>query len=159
MEAAVRPGEVWVRLYDAILGLGLSVAVLLAVAPALADDVEKIQVRVTVTDLTDADAGVDPKAEGLLGALRDQNIKYRSARVVREIEADLAAGESESIEIGKGRRAHLQVMQVDDRGALVAVDLDGGVKADVRVDRGGRPFVVDAGKIEDGKRLVQIEAR
>ena len=147
------------RRSDAIRGLVFGVAVLLAAGAVLAEDEATIRLRVMVTDLTDADAGVDPKAEGLLGALRGQNIEYRSARVAREIAEELSSGESASIEIGKGRRAHLQVLQVDARGALLAVDLDGGVKADIRLDRGGRPFVVDAGKIEGGKRLVQFEAR
>lgn len=145
------------RRSEAFLGLAALLVVALCAGPALADD-EKIRIGVTVTHVSDADDGVDPKARPLLDALEDNKIRYKSATVVREVDFDLAPGDGGSVEIDGARKAHLQLMQVDARGALVAVDVDGGVKVDAKVRRGGRGFVVDAGKVGDGRRLLEIEA-
>ena len=92
-----------------------------------------------------------------MGALEAQRISYPSAKVVRELEVELAPGDVRTVKIGGGRKAHLQLMQADDDGALVAVDVDGGVKVDARVRRGKRPLVLDAGRVGDGKRVILIE--
>jgi hypothetical protein len=142
-----------------MLGLGLVLALCGAGAHA-EDEVQKVPLRVKVTHLSDSEAdGVDPKARKLVNALRDQHISYSSAKVVREITVDLAPGDVKTVKIGNGRKAHLQLMQADEDGALVAVDVEGGVKVDAKVRRGRRPLVLDAGKVGDGKRVISIEAK
>jgi hypothetical protein len=143
--------------YTTTLGLGLALA--LSAAGAAADDeAAKVSLRVKVTHLSDGDGGVDPKAAALVDALKGQHISYSSAKVVREVSFDLAPGDAKTVKVGAGRKAHLQLMQADKNGALVAVDIDGGVKVDAKVRRGKRPLVLDAGKVGDGKRVLTIEA-
>lgn len=137
----------------------LWLAVLCASGALAEDEARKVPVRITVTHLSDGDCGVAPEAQALVGALKAQNISYPCAKVVREAKVDLAPGDVKSIGIGNGRKAHLQLMQADQSGALVAVDIEGGVKIDARVGRGKRPLVLDAGKVGDGKRVISIEAK
>jgi len=144
--------------FEAIRGFMLVlVAVLWAGGVLAEDEVGKVPLRVTVTHLSEGDGGVDPKARALIGALDGANISYPEARVVREVKLDLAPGDAKSVSIGNGRKAHLQLMQADKNGALVAVDIEGGLKVDARVGRGKRPLVLDAGKVGDGKRVISIE--
>ena len=119
---------------------------------------EKVPVRITVTHLSDKDEGVDPKADPLIQNLGGAGIKVKSAKVIREETVKLAPGDVKSVKIGGGRKAHLQLMQADDDGALVAVDVEGGIKTDVKVHRGKRPLVIDAGRVGDGKRVLEIKA-
>ena len=140
-----------------MLGVWAALLILVA-APVHAEDEEKVRVRGKVTEVSDEGDGVEPGAEDLIRALGKQNIRYESARVVREVKVELAPGDSKSVKIGNGRKAHLQLMQADEKGALVALDVEGGVKADVKLRRGKRPFVVDAGKVGDAKRVISIEA-
>jgi hypothetical protein len=146
------------RWYKAILGLGLILALCAAGAQA-EEEVQKVPLRVKVTHLSDSKDGVDPKARKLVNALKDQHISYPSAKVVREITVELAPGDVKTVKIGNGRKAHLQLMQADEDAALVAVDVEGGVKVDAKVRRGRRPLVLDAGKVGDGKRVLSIEAK
>ena len=145
------------RWYTTILGLGLAL-VLCSVGAQAEDEVLVVPLRVKVTHLSDGNEGVDPKAQDLVNALKGQRINYPSARVIREITVNLAPGDVKTVKIGNGRKAHLQLMQADEDGALVAVDIDGGVKVDAKVRRGKRPLVIDAGKVGDGKRVLSIEA-
>lgn len=148
------------RRFEAMRGFLLGLVVVFCASGAFAEDeVRKVSLRVTVTHLSKGDGGVDPGAQALVGALRNQNIEYPEARVVREVKVDLAPGDAKSVSIGEGRKAHLQLMQADKNGALVAVEIEGGVQVDARVGRGKRPLVLDAGKFGDGKRVISIEAK
>ena len=137
----------------------LWVAVLCAGGAAAEDEESKVALRVKVTHVSHDDGGVDPEAQELIQALAGGGISYPSARLVREVRLDLAPGDVKSVSIGSGRKAHFQLMQADQSGALVAVDIEGGVKIDARVGRGKRPLVLDAGKVGDGKRVISIEAK
>ena len=55
-----------------------------------------------------------------------------------------------------GRAARVQPLHVGDRGVLMAVEVDGGIKTDVRV-RDDHMVVIDGGSFEDGKVVISVE--
>ena len=57
-----------------------------------------------------------------------------------------------------GKSASVRPMGVDERGALLAVDIEGAVKVDARA-QSGHLLVFGAGRHASGKLVVSIEPR
>jgi hypothetical protein len=112
----------------------------LAAAPALADPKNKpkkppIPLRVMVTRLSNEGRGIDPGARDLENKLSNQGIRYDSAQVLEK------------------KRMQLQM---NEDGVLMAVDVDGGSKADVRA-KPNHTVIFSAGPYEDGKLVLSVE--
>jgi hypothetical protein len=63
-----------------------------------------------------------------------------------------------SVVLPNGKRLRVRPLQVDGDSALLAVDVEGSVKTDVRV-RKGKSVVIGAERYENGKLVISLEPR
>ena len=124
-------------------------------APAPAEG-KRIPVHLMVTHLSNEEGGVDPRAAELDERLRSQNINYPSVKVTQQVDVNLQVDEVGTIGLPDGRPARVQPLNVGDRGVLMAVEVEGGIKTDVRV-RDDHMVVIDGGSFEDGKVVISVE--
>lgn len=139
----------------AALGLALLVGLWAAAAGAQEEEPAAVPVNLIVVHTSDAEGGIDPRAQELDRKLRKQ-IRYRSMRVVREERARLRAGEVHTLALPDGRSARLQLMHKGEEGVLVAVDVERAVKTDVRA-RNHHTVVIGAGEYRDGHLAIALE--
>ena len=142
------------------IAMGLALVLALGSGPARAEEDggerRPVTVKVKVTHLSDGDGGVDPNAQELIKQLESQHIRFRSAQVVQELEVELEPGDVGTVQLGDGRKAQVQLMHVDEGGALLGIDIEDGARADARVGD-GKQLVIDGGNVGDGKRVITFE--
>ena len=124
-------------------------------APAPAEP-KRIPVHLMVTHLSNEEGGVDPRAAKLDERLRSQNINYPSVKVTQQVDVSLQVDEIGTIGLPDGRAARVQPLHVGDRGVLMAVEVEDGIKTDVRV-RDDHMVVIDGGSFQDGKVVISVE--
>jgi len=146
-------GVAGVAVLGLLVGAGTAWAQEAATAPA---EGKRIPVHLMVTHLSNEEGGVDPRAAKLDERLRSQNINYPSVQVTEQIDVNLQVDEVGTIILPDGRAARIQPLHVGDRGVLMAVEVDGGIKTDVRV-RDDHMVVIDGGSFEDGKVVISVE--
>ena len=128
-----------------------------AVPAAQADDSgAAIPVRLTIAHVSTGEGGVDPRARKLQEMLERQQIRYPSIRVLAERVVKLRVGELGRFPLPKSGQLTIRLMHLDASGLLMALDVEGGMKTDVRL-RDDHMMVLDAGPLGDGKRVVAIE--
>jgi hypothetical protein len=115
-----------------------------------------VRATLMLTHLSNRSGGIDPRARRLDERLQRENIRFPSARVLKRRSVDLKLDRIETLALPDGRAARFRPMHVGERGVLMAVDVDGGVKMDARV-RNGHMVVIDGGRFEDGKLVISIE--
>lgn len=115
-----------------------------------------VRATLMLTHLSNRPGGIDPRARRLDERLQRENIRFPSARVLQRRSVDLKLDRVETLALPDGRAARLRPMHIGERGVLLAVDVEGGVKMDARV-RDGHMVVIDGGRFEDGKLVISIE--
>jgi hypothetical protein len=130
-------------------------------APALADPKDKpkkskVPLRVMVTRLSNDGRGIDPGARDLENKLSNQGIRYDSAQVLEKKRMQLQMNEVGTIDLPNGRKARVRPMHRSEDGVLMAVDVDGASKADVRA-KPNHTVIFSAGPYEDGKLVLSVE--
>ena len=139
-------GLVWRR-------LGRMVAIALAVcglaSPGLAEG--DIHFEMIVSHVSAEPGGIDPRAEKLHRQIKGE-IRYRSLRVIELRQFDLDLDEVGSLRLPTGREVRVRPLDVAESGVLVAVDIEGSMKTDLRVPN--RRIVVIGGQPHEGGRLV-----
>ena len=132
----------------------------LAAGPALADPKKPkkppIPLRVMVTRLSNDGRGIDPGAKDLENKLSNQGIRYDSAQVLEKKRMNLKMNEVGTIDLPNGRKARVRPMHNSEDGVLMAVDVDGASKADVRA-KPNHTVIFSAGPYEDGKLVLSVE--
>lgn len=136
----------------ALVGL---VAGLLFPATGSANPAADLQVM--VVHITNEPGAIDPRAGRLHAELRDQ-YRYESLRVVTTRELRLDLNQSGGFTLPTGRELRLTPMAIDDKGALLAVDLHGLVQTDLRLAP-GHLVVIGAEMYEGGRMVVTLELR
>lgn len=131
----------------AILGLVL--------AGAAAAQQGPIRVELMVSQISDGSGGIDARGQKLHAKLKDQ-FRYASLQVLETKQLQLAVDQVGSVTLPNGKRARVRPLQVDDASALLAVEVEGAVKTDVRV-RNGHLVVIGAERYGDGKLVVSLE--
>ena len=151
----------WSRLAARLLAAALALSVCIA-APALADPPKqkgkkpKVPLSVMVTRLSNDGSGIDPRARDLENKLSNQGIRYDSAEVLEKKQMKLKMNEVGEIALPNGRKARVRPLHRNDDGVLMAVDVDGSSKADVRA-RPNHTVIFSAGPYEDGKLVLSVE--
>jgi hypothetical protein len=140
--------------------LGLAVAgfaALAAAQPANAQGAasDRVPVNVIVVHTSNGEGGVDPRARGLDKKLKKQ-LRYKSMRVIQEQRVDLEMNRVGTVELPDGRKVRMRPMQKGPKGVLMAVDVQGAVKLDVRAPN-HHMVVIGAGEYEGGNLAVSIE--
>jgi hypothetical protein len=150
----------WSRLAARLIpALALSVCI---AASALADPPRQkgkkppVPLRVMVTRLSNDGSGIDPQARELESKLSNQGIRYDSAEVLEKKRLKLKLNEVGEIELPNGRKARVSPLHRNADGVLMAVDVDGSSKADVRA-RPNHTVIFSAGPYEDGKLVLSVE--
>ena len=128
-----------------------------AAPTAQAEDVgAEIPIRLTVAHVSTGEGGVDPRARKLREMLERQHIRYPSIRVLQERVVKLRVGELGRFPLPQAGQLNIRLMHLDASGLLMALDVEGGMKTDVRL-RDDHMMVLDAGPLGDGKRVIAIQ--
>ncbi len=134
--------------------LALVVAFAAGVAYAEAD---RVALTVTVTHLSKSPGAIDPKAADIHKRLRDE-FRYESLRVLERRRMNLRLDEVGSLKLPTNRWVRVRPLHVGDRGVLIAVDVEGILQTDLRVEN-GRAVDIGAQSYEGGKLVVTLEPR
>jgi hypothetical protein len=130
-------------------------ACLALVAPAAAQSPQNVRMEVMVSHISNEPGVVDPRADKLDRTLRDQ-FRYESLKVIRTETLKLGLDEVGTVRLPNGRRLRVRPLQIDSRGVLTAVSLEGSVDADLRI-RNGHLVVIGAERYQGGKLVVSLE--
>lgn len=140
----------------AVLALGVAAAADPPQKPGKPKKSGSIPLRVMVTHLSNHGRGVDAGAQDLENKLKSQGIRYDSAQVLQKKRMKLKVDEVGTIDLPNGRKARVRPMHRDNKGVLMAVDVDGASKADVRA-RPNHTVIFSAGPYDDGKLVLSVE--
>jgi hypothetical protein len=115
---------------------------------------ERITLKVMLSHISTEPGSIDKRAAQLDQKIR-KDFRYESLRVLEEREMKLGINDMGSMTLPNGRQLKVTPMVIDDRGALLAVDLDGSAKADLRV-KPSHLIVIGAQSYEGGKLVISL---
>ncbi len=141
--------------HDAIAVLGLLAVV--GLAPARAGAADPIEVQVLVCHAAAAGGGVDGACRELHDKIGAQ-FRYESLKKLQSHSLKLGLNEVGNVKLPNGKNLMVRPLQVDDRGALLAVDVEGAVRTDVKVGNGNL-VVIGADAYRGGKLVISLEPR
>jgi len=107
--------------------------------------------QMTVSHVSPSPGPIDPRGAALHRRLKDE-IRYESLRVLEQRRLDLAVDEIGTLQLPTGRRLRVRPLDVGKQGVLVAIDVEGSMKTDLRVPN--HKLVVIGGQPYEGGRLV-----
>lgn len=146
-EARAQPQPIWIALAAA--------ALLASALPVSAQT--SIEVEMMVSLASDEAGPVDPRARKIDRRLKHE-FRYESLQVIESKRQRVAINSVMTLRLPNGKQARVRPMALDERGALLAVDIEGAVKVDARA-RSGHLLVFGAGRHGNGRLVVSIEAR
>lgn len=132
----------------------MSVVWLLAGAGAALAD-EPIEMDVMVSHISQQAGDVDPRAKRLDAKLRGE-FRYESLRVLSQQRLSMDLNDLTRMDLPDGHELQLRVLSISDRGALVAVTIEGSVETDLQIPN-GHLVAIGAGRHEDGKLVISLE--
>lgn len=133
--------------------LAVAFAGLALAGPAVAQT--SIGLELAVSLASDEPGPIDPRAERIDRRLR-REFRYQSLRLLDSKRDRVAVDSVLSLALPNGKQAHVRPLSVDERGALLAIDIEGGVKLDARA-RSGHLLVFGAGRHAGGRLVVSVE--
>jgi len=136
-------------------GLLLAAALLLAAGGAGAAD-PTLRLELLVSRISDGPGGIDPDGRKVHDRLR-QEFRYQSLEVIRSRTLRLSLNEVGGLELPSGKRVRVRPLLVDERGALLAVEVEGSVKADLRV-KPDQLVIIGTERQDEGKLVISMEA-
>jgi len=144
-----------VKWHDAIAVLGLLAAV--GLTPARGGAAEPVEVRVLVCHAAAAPGNVDGACRKLHGKIGAQ-FRYESLKKLQSQSLKLGLNQVGSVKLPNGKSLTVRPLQVDDSGVLLAVDVEGAVRTDVKVANGNL-VVIGADAYRAGKLVISLEPR
>jgi hypothetical protein len=130
----------------------VAAAVFLAGAAAAAGPV---RIELMVSRLSKQPGAIDPRAAELHEQLKSE-FRYQSLDVVKVVELELAVGEVGSMTLPTGKQVKVRPMLVDDRGVLLAVEVEGSVQTDLRV-QSDHLVIIGTERHDKGKLVISLE--
>lgn len=124
---------------------------LLGAAGSHAQAPTRVGFHVMVSHVTQQPGSVDPRAAALHEVLR-KDIRYESLTVIESRVLQLRLDDIGTLKLPTGRTVRLRPMDLGSEGVLVAVEVEGSTKVDLRVPN--RRIVVIGGQPYQGGRLV-----
>jgi len=109
-----------------------------------------------VTRMSREAGQIDPRAARLDKQLAKE-FRYGSLEVVKSVSLDLAVDEVGGMELPTGKRVRVRPLLVDERGVLLAVEVEGSVQTDLRV-RSDQLVIIGTERSEGGKLVISLEA-
>ena len=116
-----------------------------------------IEIELMVAHISEAAGDIDSRGQRLHAKLKDQ-FRYESLRVLETRKLKLATDEVGSVTLPNGKHARVRPLQIDAGSALLAVEVEGVVKTDLRV-KNGHLVVFGAERYQGGKLVVSLEPR
>jgi hypothetical protein len=144
-----------VKWHDAIAVVGLLLA--LGLAPLRAGAAEPVDVQVLVCHAAAAGAGVDGACRELHTKIGSQ-FRYESLKKLQSQTLKLGLNEVGRMKLPNGKQLTVRPLTVDARGVLLAVDVEGAVRTDVKVGNGNL-VVIGADAYRDGKLVISLTPR
>lgn len=133
----------------------LLAALVLVTAAAGAEEARRIGLRFMVSYVSEAPGPVDPQGEDLHRQLQ-REFRFRSLKVVKTQRVRLREDEIGSVQLPTGRWVRVRPLHLGDKKALLAVDVEGKMRTDVRV-RSHQPVTIGVERYHDGKLVVTLE--
>ena len=111
------------------------VALGLVLAGGAAAQQDATEVEIIVAHISDEPGEIDPRGRELHEKLKDE-FRYQSLRVLELRRLKLAADQLGSVGLPNGKQARVRPLQRDARSVLLAVEIEGAVRTDVRANKG-----------------------
>ena len=111
---------------------------LLLASPGVSSAQQKVKIEVTVSHMSDAPGGIDPRAKRLHAKLQQQRItpRYESLKVLKQQTLRLALDEVGRLDLPNGRKLTVRPINIDEQGVFTAVTIGGLVDTDTRIKDG-----------------------
>jgi hypothetical protein len=138
-------------------GLPLALALGLAASVAGAQDGARIEVEVLVCQTSEAPGGIDGACEKVHAKLKNE-FRYESLKLLQSRSLQLGLDEVGGVKLPNGKSLRVRPLQVSGKGALLAVDVEGAAKMDLKV-RNGHLVVIGAERYQGGKLVISLEPR
>jgi len=136
-----------------VILLGLLWACFGGVSPVAAQEEIRLEMMVA---LTSREPGpVDPRAGRIHQRLKD-DFRYESLKVLAVERQRVPVDGVMTVALPNGKQASVRPLDVGERGALLAVDIEGAVTVDARA-RSGHLLVFGAGRHAGGRLVVSIQ--
>jgi len=116
----------------------------------------RVRMDLMVTRMSREAGQIDPRAARLDKQLAKE-FRYGSLEVVKSVSLDLAVDEVGGMELPTGKRVRVRPLLVDERGVLLAVEVEGSVQTDLRV-RSDQLVIIGTERSEGGKLVISLEA-
>lgn len=136
--------------------LGVVVLLALAATTAWSEEAQRlVGIHVMVSHVSQRPGKVDPKGRELHRRLQ-REFPVRSIRVIERRRVLLRVDQVDRVQLPTGRWVQVRPLSLRKAGCLLAVDVEGGMKADLAV---GNRHPVDLGieRYQDGKLVVTLE--
>ena len=139
--------------HDAIAVVGM--LAILGLAPGRAEAEGPIDVQVLVCHAAPAAGGVDGACRELDAKIGTQ-FRYESLKKLQSRGLKLALNEVGNLKLPNGKSLTVRPLQMDAGGVLLAVDVEGAVRTDLKVANGNL-VVIGADAYQDGKLVISLE--
>lgn len=133
---------------------GLASATLL-ISPSRVDAAEPIRFDILVAKVASGEASIDPAGAALHEKLKEQ-FRYDRLEVKLTRTLSLSIDEVGRVDLPNDRQLLVKPLVLDERGALVAIDISGLLQTDLKM-RSDHIVVIGAESFEDGKLVVSLE--
>lgn len=157
--ASGRPGSATRAGFSALTASLVLAGICLPVSLAQADHadgklVTVISLDVMVSHVSNQPGAIDPRAARLHAKI-SKDFRYESLRVLDQKRMRLEINDEGSMLLPTGRSLRVTPMLIDQRGALLAIELEGTATADLRIKR-HHLIVIGAQSYQGGKLVVSI---
>jgi hypothetical protein len=137
------------------LAVWICVAFTAAAQEAPPEGRNPINVDVMISHISDRVGQIDQRAKRLDERLRDQ-FRYESLEVLERHQMVLDVDEVGTVDLPTGHQFKARPIDVDQRGVLMSVSVEGSVETDIRVPS-GHLVVIGAERYKDGKIVISVE--
>ena len=110
-----------------------------------------------VTHLLPEQGQIDPRGEQVHRSLH-REFRYGSLSVLESRMLKLGLDEIGSLRLPTGRSVRVRPLDVNPSGVLIAVDVEGSLKTDLRVPN-ERLVVIGAHAFQNGKLVISLQPR
>lgn len=117
----------------------------------------RVHFEVTVSQISGLPGEIDPRAAELDRRLR-REFRYESLKVLAERKLELGIDDVGKVALPNGKTLQLKPLLADDKGVLLAVDLEGTMRGDLRV-KSGHVVVIGAQRFGAGKLVISLVPR
>lgn len=149
------------RLQSWIGGLvrALVVLVIAGTVPpvANAEASSTFELEVIIASLTNEHKGIDKGAKRLHKELKEQ-FRYEGIRVLESKLLKLSVDDVWDMKLPTRRRLRVRPLVIDDKSALISVEISGLVQSDLRIKE-GQLVIIGAEKYRDGKLVIALKAK